>query len=164
VSYHVRKLRTLGLIKLVRKTPKRGVVEHYYAAKPRKTVTDREWGAMPGIVKDAMASSFVESALKTAADSADASGFTRDESHLSRHLMKLDERGWKEIAAVLAKALDDVKRIDDETKDRLKGEPHAETIGAASIMLFFETTDQLGMPSDESLDKAENSGRTRSRA
>jgi DNA-binding transcriptional ArsR family regulator len=164
VSYHVRKLRSLGLIKLVRKTPKRGVVEHYYAAKPRKTMTDREWGAMPGIVKDAMASSFVESALKTAADAADASGFTREEAHMSRRQMKLDERGWNEVAAVLARALDDVIRIDEATTERLKGDAHPDTFGAASVMLLFETPEQLAMPSEDSLKSAERAGRPRTRA
>lgn len=34
VSYHVRKLDSLNLIELARKRPKRGVVEHYYRARP----------------------------------------------------------------------------------------------------------------------------------
>ena len=32
VSYHVRQLHSLGLIKLVRKTPRRGAIEHHYEA------------------------------------------------------------------------------------------------------------------------------------
>lgn len=31
MSYHVKRLRTLGVICLVRETPKRGAVEHHYA-------------------------------------------------------------------------------------------------------------------------------------
>src|SRR3954467_11487736 len=54
VSYHIRKLRTLGLIKLVRKTPKRGVIEHYYSARPRIAVTEEAWKEIPDVVKEAM--------------------------------------------------------------------------------------------------------------
>lgn len=35
VSYHVRILARLGLIELVRETPRRGAVEHHYRAVPR---------------------------------------------------------------------------------------------------------------------------------
>lgn len=35
VSYHVRILARLGLIELVRETPRRGAVEHHYRAAPR---------------------------------------------------------------------------------------------------------------------------------
>src|SRR3954449_10465544 len=60
VSYHVRKLRALGLIKLVKKTPKRGVVEHYYSANPRTSVSDEAWGAMPEIVKQALSTASIK--------------------------------------------------------------------------------------------------------
>lgn len=32
VSYHMRRLETLGLVRLVRTEPRRGAVEHYYEA------------------------------------------------------------------------------------------------------------------------------------
>lgn len=32
VSYHVRRLQSLGYLRLVKKTPRRGAIEHYYAA------------------------------------------------------------------------------------------------------------------------------------
>lgn len=163
VSYHVRKLRSLGLIKLVRKTPKRGVVEHYYAAKPRKTVTDREWAATPGIVKDAMAAAGVESMFRSAAEAADGGGFSRDEAHFSRHLMTLDERGWKEVAAVMLRALEGIEKIDKETKERLKGETQPQTFGAATVMLLFETPEQVSMPTAESVD-SQDKRRSRARA
>ncbi|MEA2125613.1 MAG: hypothetical protein QOI80_2395 [Solirubrobacteraceae bacterium] len=35
VSYHVRILARLGLIELVRETPRRGAVEHHYRSTPR---------------------------------------------------------------------------------------------------------------------------------
>ena len=54
VSYHVRTLSSLGLIKLVKKTPRRGAIEHYYEARGRAVVTDKAWAEVPDIVKRAL--------------------------------------------------------------------------------------------------------------
>src|SRR3712207_1207686 len=54
VSYHVRKLHSLKLIKLVKKVPRRGAVEHYYKAEARRQISDDAWDAVPNIVKRAM--------------------------------------------------------------------------------------------------------------
>src|SRR5439155_1050585 len=51
VSYHVRQLAGLGLIKLVKTTPRRGAVEHHYTAKIRPKITDDTWANVPDIVK-----------------------------------------------------------------------------------------------------------------
>jgi len=40
VSYHVRQLHSLGLIKLVKKTPRRGAIEHHYKALARSPVSE----------------------------------------------------------------------------------------------------------------------------
>ncbi len=45
VSYHVRILARLGLIELVRETPRRGAVEHHYRSAPRpESVVNLELG------------------------------------------------------------------------------------------------------------------------
>src|SRR3954465_6924334 len=105
VSYHVRKLRALGLIKLVRKTPKRGVVEHYYSANPRRMVTDEAWAETPAIVKEALVGPTAEMGLDQIVKAAHAGGFDRTDAHLSQSYMKLDEEGWKALAALLIDAM-----------------------------------------------------------
>src|SRR3712207_2003998 len=40
VSYHVRILASLGLIRLVKETPRRGSVEHHYEAVPRPMISE----------------------------------------------------------------------------------------------------------------------------
>ncbi len=137
VSYHVRKLRALGVIKLVRKAPKRGVVEHYYAAKPRRTVSDQAWGQTPAVVKEAVASAATENIAKLAVDAGSGGGFDRSNAHLSRQVMRLDQQGWDEVAKVLEHALADIVKIDETTQERVKSS-HEELIDAASVMLLFE--------------------------
>src|SRR6266513_2029939 len=60
VSYHVRQLAALGLIKLVRTTPRRGAVEHHYTAQIRPKITDDAWGRTPEIVKKNLVSGWIE--------------------------------------------------------------------------------------------------------
>jgi DNA-binding transcriptional ArsR family regulator len=141
VSYHVRKLRSLGLIKLVRKTPKRGVVEHYYSAKPRRTVTDEAWGGTPAIVKEALMAPVTESAAALMVQAAGSGGYDRPEAHFSRQEIKVDERGWRELAKVLAKALDDIERVELAAAARLKA-GGSEPIVAASLIQLFEMPGQ----------------------
>ncbi len=60
MSYHVRRLEALGLVKLVKRTPRRGAVEHYYKATARPRITSAGWGATPGVVKEAMIAASVQ--------------------------------------------------------------------------------------------------------
>src|SRR5881275_3503017 len=53
LSYHVRRLTALGFVKLVRRVPRRGAVEHYYTAPARPRITDQAWGSVPAVVKQA---------------------------------------------------------------------------------------------------------------
>src|SRR2546429_5306436 len=50
VSYHVRALLNLKLIKLVKKTPPRGALEHHYESGGASArLPDPAWGQMPGM-------------------------------------------------------------------------------------------------------------------
>jgi DNA-binding transcriptional ArsR family regulator len=139
VSYHVRKLRALGLIKLVRKTPKRGVIEHYYSAAPRRQVSDAAWAETPEIVKTALVGPVVEGGLDEMVTASQHGGFDRGDSHLSRNPMKLDEKAWSEAAKVLEEALRQLLEIESNARERMKGSD-ATPIVATSIMALFEST------------------------
>ena len=46
ISYHVRQLNELGLLELVRETPRRGAIEHHYRAKPRPKSGGASWDSV----------------------------------------------------------------------------------------------------------------------
>jgi DNA-binding transcriptional ArsR family regulator len=140
VSYHVRKLRSLGLIKLVRKTPKRGVIEHYYSAKPRPTVTDEAWAGTPSIVKEAIISPIIERAGATMLKAAGAGGFERHNAHLSDCLWKLDERGWDGAAKLLKHTHDELERLEREAIKRLEAGDGEGSIAVGSMLSLYEVT------------------------
>lgn len=138
VSYHIRKLRTLGLIKLVKKTPKRGVIEHYYSARPRTTVTEEAWREIPDIVKEAMVTPAAGRAAEEMLRSAASGGFNRSTSHFARQTNKLDERGWDDANKLLLKFYDDLAEAEKEAIARIdSGE--SEELPATLLVGFFET-------------------------
>src|SRR5947209_6633105 len=81
VSYHVRTLADLGLVKLVKRRTRRGAVEHYYQARGRAQVSDRAWGQVPDVVKRSMVGAALEQAIEGAGAAAEAGGFDVDGSN-----------------------------------------------------------------------------------
>src|SRR4051812_48000759 len=74
VSYHVRTLADLGLVKLVKRRTRRGAVEHYYQARGRAQVSNRAWAQVPGVVKRSMVAVALEQAVDQAGAAAAAGG------------------------------------------------------------------------------------------
>jgi DNA-binding transcriptional ArsR family regulator len=140
VSYHVRKLRALGLIKLVRKTPKRGVVEHYYSAVPRPTVRADTWEQTPSIVKEALLKPAAERVLRNMGQAATSGGFDRREAQFTNSEIILDARGWKDVAKVLENAFDQVEQIDADARKRM-GKSREGAISATALIALFEMSE-----------------------
>lgn len=166
VSYHVRKLRSLGLIKLVRKTPKRGVVEHYYSAPSRAKVSDEAWAETPGIVKQALIEASARQAASFMVQAAASGGFDLDEAHFSRTNLTLDSRGWNQVAKVYEKALSDVEKIEAQTAERLGKASSGDVITAAAMLLLFQAPSADDQP-EAPVQQKRSSGRrgaARSRA
>jgi len=105
VSYHMRQLARFDLIKLVKTTPRRGAVEHHYRLQARPRISDKAWGSVPEIVKQAMTGAAVEQILSHVHSNAATGGFDRPDAHLSRSDIVLDERGWKEASQELERLL-----------------------------------------------------------
>ncbi len=141
VSYHVRRLESLGLIKLVRKTPRRGAVEHYYRADAKHHIPDEAWAQAPDIVRRAMAGATLGELSAKVNAAASQGGFSRDDAHLSVTNLVLDEQGWKAIAKELSRALERIDRIQADANERLRKADHDGRHEATVSMLLFETAD-----------------------
>lgn len=141
VSYHVRRLEALGLIKLVRKTPRRGAVEHYYRADAKHHIPDEAWAQVPDIVRRAMAGAAIGEISARVNAAAAEGGFSRDDAHVSLTNLSLDEQGWKAISRELAKLLERVDRIQAESYERLSKGDHAGERQALISMMLFEAAD-----------------------
>ena len=137
VSYHMRQLARFDLIKLVKTTPRRGAVEHHYRLQARPRISDKAWGQVPEIVKQAMTGAAVQQILELVHASAANGGFDRSDAHLSRTDVTLDERGWKELAAELDAILKRIDRIEAASSERLKKANHdGQTPGTVVLALL----------------------------
>ena len=112
MAYHVRTLHQLDLLKLVGTRQRRGATEHMYAAVARPSFSDDAWAAMEPVAKQRLLSSMLRQIGEYANGSAAAGGFDRDDANISRIALKLDERGWKKLAAASKKWLAEVQRIE----------------------------------------------------
>lgn len=138
VSYHVRILANLGLLKLVRKRQRRGAIEHIYQANGRVRVSDRAWGQVPGIVKSAMVDATLEQVGRYVEQSATMGGFERPEAHMSRQPMRLDAKGWKELSGAVGELLKRANSIEEESRRRLDKANHDGELEAGLVMMLFE--------------------------
>ena len=118
VSYHVRVLADLGLIKLVKRTPRRGAVEHHYEAKAPVLLDDNVWKALPKAARRARNAPMLEQA-GNAVDKAVRSGaFDSENAHLTLSAVALDERGHAELSAELGKVAERVQKIAEAAAKR----------------------------------------------
>jgi DNA-binding transcriptional ArsR family regulator len=137
VSYHMRRLSSLGFVKLVKRVPRRGAVEHYYTATTRPRITDKAWGATPGIVKQATIAAALEQIGQQVSAAASAGGFDAAEAHLARRPVTVDDKGLKAIARELDAFSTRIQKIETDAKQRLQRSDRQGQQEATVVMMLF---------------------------
>ncbi len=147
-SYHVRRLESLGLVKLVKRTPRRGAVEHYYRATARPRITSDAWGSAPAIVKQATISAAFDQVGQAVAQAVEIGGFDHAESHLTRSPLTVDQEGWNALAAELDRLQERIGAIEVESRQRLARSDEAASQRATVVLMLFNspTADQPARP------------------
>jgi DNA-binding transcriptional ArsR family regulator len=142
VSYHVRQLHGLGLLKLVKETPRRGAVEHYYRLERRPHITDKAWASAPAIVKEAMLGGVLSRVAEQVNDAAEGGGFDRSDAHLSRLPMTFDEEGFADAADAFGELVKKLKEIEEQSRGRLGRGEHNGELPALVVLMMFEAIEQ----------------------
>jgi DNA-binding transcriptional ArsR family regulator len=146
VSYHVRTLERLGLIKLVKETPSRGAVEHHYRAHRRPTISDEAWGQAAPIAKQAYVSSFLQQVGAYTSRAAAAGGFDRANAHFTRTVAKLDQTGWDQLAKACERLLGEIDDIEQQSAKRRAEDPHAEEVLDVGLVIMLFEASRLSSP------------------
>jgi hypothetical protein len=118
VSYHTNVLVELGCLALERTAPRRGATEHFYRAPTMLGVDDDAWRRLTVGTRRSLVQTTVASAADEARRAAWAGGFDGARAHLSRMRVELDAEGESDAARVLRDTLDDMARIDAESRAR----------------------------------------------
>lgn len=120
VAYHVRVLEELGLIEIMEEENVRGSVAHFYRAVERPLIDNPDWEKLDLNVRNAFSGYVIETLMSDAAASLAAGVFDRrDDRHLSRTPVMLDERAWRKVAEIQAKALDRILKEQAAAAERL---------------------------------------------
>jgi DNA-binding transcriptional ArsR family regulator len=144
VSYHVRTLADLGLVKLVKRRTRRGAVEHYYQARGRAQVTNRAWAQVPGVVKRSMVAVALEQAVDQAGAAAAAGGFDHEDANLSRQSVQLDTEGFGELSAAIGRLHVELAGIQERSAARLAKSGDDATLQAGFVTMLFEAAKPEG--------------------
>jgi DNA-binding transcriptional ArsR family regulator len=142
VSYHVRQLHGLGLLKLVKETPRRGAVEHYYRLDRRPHITDKAWSQAPSIVKEALISGVLSRIAEQVNEAAGAGGFERTDSRLSRLPMTLDIEGFEQASDAFYEFVERLSEIEKESRKRLDSNDHEGAVPALVVLMLFEAAEE----------------------
>jgi DNA-binding transcriptional ArsR family regulator len=140
VSYHVRRLAALRFLKLVKRVPRRGAVEHYYTVVAGPHITNAAWGATPSIVKQATVSAALAEIGAHVNDAAATDGFDQAEAHLSRTPVTVDRQGWKALARELDALLGRVDEIEADSKKRMARADHEDEQRATVVLMLFNSS------------------------
>jgi DNA-binding transcriptional ArsR family regulator len=159
VSYHVRRLEALGFLKLVRREPRRGAVEHYYTATSRPRITNAAWGKLPAIVKDAAINAAVDQIGAYVAASAAEGGFNAADAHITRTPVTVDSKGWHAIARELDNLQDRLAKIEAASQQRLARADHADEQEATVVLMLFQSPTEVPAPAAASDHRTEHTAR-----
>jgi DNA-binding transcriptional ArsR family regulator len=142
VSYHANALLDVECIEQVRTRPKRGTVEHFYTARPRSFIGHQDWRRAPvsvrgGVTVEALRTFIAKVGAALDADTIDS----REDTTLNWMPIVVDERGWRETAEVLDRALRELMSVAAASRERLGD---ADGIPVVTAMAAFEAPPRKG--------------------
>jgi DNA-binding transcriptional ArsR family regulator len=137
VSYHMRFLADLEMVKLVRTEPRRGAVEHYYEALEPPLISDDDWAQLPVALRRSLSDSTLGDIARDLRGAGEAGGFDRDNMHVSRMALTLDDEAWNELSSLLSDVLVRARDLQEDANKRRKrtGDP---PIATTLVLLQFE--------------------------
>lgn len=143
VSYHVRVLDELGLIEIMEEESVRGSVAHFYKATERPLIDNPDWEKLDPRVRSAFSGYVIETLMSDAAKSLAAGVFDRREDrHLTRTPLLLDQKGWERVAAIQIRALDEILKEQAAAAGRMSGSEEDAIHAIAGIALFEVAQEQ----------------------
>lgn len=139
VAYHVRTLHDLGLIELTATRQRRGATEHVYQALETPRFSDDAWEGLAPVAKQRLLTAMLRQIGEYVNGSAAVGGFDRSDANVSRLALRLDERGWKQMARATRKWLAEVDRIQGRADERNpQGGARDDVFEVGLVLLLFE--------------------------
>jgi DNA-binding transcriptional ArsR family regulator len=146
VAYHFQVLRKLKLIRLVKKTPRRGAIEHHYKADHSVVIDHEAWSRTPGVIKERMVATALEEVGDFVTGAAAMGGFERRNAHLTRSRVVLDEEAWETMAAKLDELVELTDQLEKESAVRLRRSDHEAERSVGVVLMLFDAAPEVPDP------------------
>ncbi|MEA2455202.1 MAG: hypothetical protein QOI45_1464 [Thermoleophilaceae bacterium] len=148
VSYHTRILARLGCVELVKTKQVRGAVEHYYRAVVRPVFSDDDWAELPQSIRKSLAGAVLTEIADDVSAAAKEGGFDRDDVHLNRTTLTLDQQGWQELNERLQEVYEQALDIQTQSAARLQADGARDSEAAVLAMMLVEPPSTQGKTDD----------------
>ena len=120
-SHHIKVLRELGCVELVKEVTHGGRTEHVYRATKRQHFTPEEWEKVEPHDRPPITVSILRLISEDVGKSLASGKFDElPDNHLSRSPLDVDKEGWKEIVSILNRALDEVLEVNVRSTERAR--------------------------------------------
>ncbi len=119
VSYHVERLKKLGLIEMVKTEPRRGAVEHFYRGVRQILVPRDAWKELPSSILSGISAQILENFFNDAQESIEAEIFDDPDSYLGWSPLIVDRQGFKRIDELANEFLEAIFDAQAEASGRL---------------------------------------------
>jgi len=144
VSYHTRILARLGCVELVKTKQVRGAVEHYYRAVVRPVFSDDDWAELPLSIRKSLAGAVLTEIADDMSAAAAEGGFDRDDVHINRTPLTLDQQGWQDLNELLQELGEQALEIQAQSAARLQADGAQDSEAAALVLMLFEPPTTTG--------------------
>jgi hypothetical protein len=140
VAYHTRTLDKYGCLNLVETGKKRGAVEHFYKATPGSFVGNRDWRRVPRAVLGGVSAATLQTFIDKAISALEAGTLDGRSDTIFRWMpLLLDQRGWREVVAIMEEATELVLGAHRRSQDRLARDGAGGAISTVVGLASFET-------------------------
>lgn len=120
-SHHIKVLRELGCIELVKEVTHGGRTEHIYRATKRQFFTAEEWEEVEPEARQPITVGILRMVSEDIGRSLASGKFDElPDNHLSRSPLDVDREGWGEIVAILERALGEVLEVNARSAERAR--------------------------------------------
>jgi DNA-binding transcriptional ArsR family regulator len=132
VAYHFRELAGCGCLELVAERPRGGSVEHVYDVARRPLLSDEDFGGMPAPVRGGLNGSVLAVFVQRAVEALRTGTLEARDWHLTWTPVRLDQKGFARVMAMLARIQDLLASEEEEAAERMAKsgeEPIHSTVG-----------------------------------
>lgn len=120
-SHHIKVLRELGCVELVKEVTHGGRTEHIYRATKRQFFSVEEWEEVEPKARQPITVGILRMVSEDIGRSLAAGKFDElPDNHLSRSPLDVDREGWREIVAILERALGEVLEVNARSAERAR--------------------------------------------